>query len=529
MLAALALALSAQAQTGPAGTWRALTLPRLCQEVPAAPEFEALWSGRHLSLREGSEESPRFGQPAHLPLAALVGLLGEDGARARRSLRVEPGGPPLLVRGSPAEIEAAQALCAELDLQGRALEIELAAWLTPGVPRVGTHPARQVFEAAVQDVEPLGRARVRSGGSAALGVRGGREFLAGYEVQVATGSSVAGPVLGRVREGRTLHLRAARARGGRTLVLEGLLDLCELLSLEDFDPGTRDLGLVQLPRAAVVQVAFAGAIESGGVLAVQLSGTGLGEPDWTLWIEARGSPDAPGRWRACDLALLEGPALDLPWPQPGGDLLDGAPTRAGRTLLQGVSAAAVAQAADEAHGAGGRSPIVWSGGLVLAPAGEAALWSEVDALVAAAESEHLRAATLRVRHAGLEVTLPLLEGRPARVLVGVERARLTGYELQVAQDTWMPDPRVESVFDGLLLQGHLEQGRLLGGAWRASSEPERVLERAQASLARLPIGARHLERGTLALELGAGAAAALPGSGDRPALEAALEPPPSGT
>jgi hypothetical protein len=529
MLTALALALSLLPQSEGAGTWRALTLPRLCQEAPATPAFAALWSGRHLSLGDDAEEAPRFGDPAHLPLAALVGLLGEDGARARRSLRVEPGGPPLLVRGAPAEIEAAQALCAELDLQGRALEIELAAWLTPGVPRVGTHPARQVFEAAVKGIEPLGRAHLRSGGSAALGVRGGREFLAGYEVQVATGAAVAGPVLGRVREGRTLHLRVARARGGRTLVLEGLLDLCELEALEDFDPDTRDLGLLQLPRAAVVQVAFSGAIESGGVLAVQIAGSPLAEPDWTLWIEARGNPDAPGRWRACDLALLEGPALDLPWPEPGGGLVDGAGERAGRTLLQGVSAAAVAQAADEAHGAGGRSPIVWAGGLVLAPAGEVALWSEVDALVSAAEAEHLRAATLRVRQAGLEVTLPLLEGRPARVLAGRERARLTGYELQVAQDTWMPQPRVESAFDGLLVQGHLEQGRLLGGVWRASSEPERVLEREQASLARLPLGARHLERGTLALELGGGAAAALPGSGDRPVLEAALEPQPSGS
>lgn len=527
MLSALALCVLSLPQSQEPEGWRALPFPRLCQEAAAEVAFPGLWNGRHIELPGDLQVPARYTAPGYLPLAALVGLLAEEGARTRTGLYIEPGGPPLLARGTAEALDRAQGLCAELDAQGRGFEVEVTAWLLPGASGANTHPARAAFLKATEGREPLGRARLRSGASTALGVRGGRDFLAGYEVQVATGAAVAGPRLGRVHEGRTLHLRVQRARQGETFVLEGLLDLCELESLEDFDPDTRDLGLVQLPHLAVAQVAFAGAVERGGVLALEITGAPLAEPDWTLWIEANGSPVAPGRWRARDLALLEGPVLDLPMPSPGGALERGEGARGGRTLLASVSAATVAQAADQAHTAGGRSPIVWSNGLVLAPTGEAALWGEVDALVSSVEAEHLRAGTLRVRHGGLAVTLPALEGRPVRVLVGRESAHLAGYDLQVAQDTWMPQPVVEPVFDGLCVQGHLEQGRLVGEAWRSHPGAQRLLERAQAALARLPLASRALERSPFALEFGTPVVPpTLPASEGRPALELIATPGP---
>lgn len=518
---ALASLLAVQAD-GPEA-WSALPLPRLCLEEGQGPAPEALWAGRHLRLRPAAPQPVRFGPQPHLPMAALSGLLAEESQRTRSNLRVEPGAPPLLVRGPASGVAAARDVCLELDRHGAALEIELAAWLTPGAARVGTHPARAVFESAVGDRPPLGRARLRSGGSAALGERSAREFVAGYDVQVATGSAVAAPRLGTVLEGRTLHVRASRARGGRAIVLEGLLDLCELEELADFDPDTRDLGLLQLPRVALVQAAFAGAVEPGGVLALQLAGTPLAEPDWTLWIEARGRPDEAGRWRLADLALLESSVLDLPWIEPEDEAPAPAQASVPRTLLQGTSAAGVAQLADQARGGAARVPIVWAGGLLLAPAGEAALWREIDQWVASGEAERLRAATLRVREGALEVVLPLLAGRPARVLVGRERARLTGYDLQVAQDTWMPQPRVESVLDGLLVQGRLEGSRLHAAAWRATGAPARVLGRAEAALARMPLETRSTQRASLWLEPGGAPRPALAQGAERAALEVFLE------
>jgi hypothetical protein len=534
-------ALSAQAprdaaQGSASEGWRDLPLPSLAYEGERSAPMSALLNGRHLRMNDEEWEGNALGRANHLPLPALTGLLMEDATRARRTLRIEPGGPPILARGTDEALAAAAALCADLDRQGRALEIELAVWLTAGAARVGTHPSRAVFEAAVDGATPLGTAHLRSGSVTALGVRRSVGFVAGYEAQIAAGSGVAGPRIGHVSAGHTLHLRASRARDGRLLVLEGLLDLSELEGIAEFDPGTHDLGRLQQPTVGIAQIAFAGAVANGGVLCVSVSGAALTQPAWTLWIEARCPVAEPaagaGAWRLRDLALLEAPVVELPMPVPGSGFDAPPRERAQRTLLRSLSAAEVAQAADAAHstgGRGGRTPIVWSGGLVLAPADETALWREIDSLIAAAEGEHLRAADVTVRFGDALVQLPVLEGRPARVLLGRERAVLVGYGLQVAQDTWMPEPRVESVFDGVLVQTELVRGRLQGDAWRAASAPSAVLERDAVALARLATHDRRLASGPVALEADSAGRVVLPESGPDAALHVALESRPDGS
>jgi hypothetical protein len=282
-----------------------------------------------------------------------------------------------------------------------------------------------------------------------------------------------------------------------------------------------------------LQVAFGGVVPLGGALAVSIAGAPLPEPDWTLWLVANGVAPRQGRegWRARDVAFLGEPVLEMPLPRPGGVLEALGPDGSGerdegpRTLEGALAPAEVAQAADlarAASGSPGRTPIVWGGGLVLAPRDEEALWAEVDQLVGVAEQPRLAGHALVVEHGDLRVSLPVLAGRPARLLAVAERAVLAGYELQVAQDTWMPHPQVRRALDGLLVQGRTVAGRFEGRAWRSASEPLEELSRERTGLARLQLEQRELVTDPLRLAPGAGSSA-FPAEG-LPEVRLALEP-----
>ena len=503
----LLTALAPQSGSQPAAgieQWQALPLPSLAVRPPSAPLPGLLLEGHHLLLPGEDLEAHVPPPGASLPVPALLGLLQEDAAQRRKVLRLQPDAPPLLARGDAESLASARAILEDLDRQGQGLEIEVSAWWTPGAPAVGTHPSREVVEAAVAGARPLGTALLRSGGAALLGERRARDFVAGYTVEIASGSGVAGPALGRILEGRSLYLRASRVHDGGGIALEGFLDVAALAGIDEFDPDTADLGLLQQPRLPVLQVAFAGSVPSGGALCVTVEGAPFTPADSTLWVVARGTGAAPAAtqgWRVRDVAFLEEAVAALPLPLPGGEFSERSRQDPPlEILVPPLTAAEVAQAADMARsaaGRSGRSPIVWGGALVLAPFGEAALWAEVDALVAAAEQERLRAGDLEVRWGDTRVVLPVLAGRPARVRVGVERAVLAGYELQVAQDTWMPRPQVRRAHDGILVQGRLVAGRFEGSGWLATSEPTRIQEREKTVLAQLQLGDRTLAPATL--------------------------------
>ncbi len=514
LLAALPQA-GADARQEAASPWRALPVPALSAEPIALPILPRLLEGRHVLLPGQSLEDPRSTTGVRLPLPALLSLLQEDGVRRKQPVRIEPGAPPLLARGELAALEAARSLLEGLDREARGLEIVVSAWLTSGAADLGTHPARQVFEAAVASTPPLGSARLRSGDSVAFGARTTRGFVAGYTVEIASGSAIAGPAIGQVLTGRTLHLRACRVRAGKAIALEGFLDLSELSELESFDPHTPDLGLLQQPVVDSVQIAFAGLVDAGGVLAVALAGTPLTETDSTLWIEAGGGEASaardgaarlPGAWRVLDLAWLEQSPTGLPLPGPGAGCAPGLLRVDVEPPASGLSAASLAQAADTARGAGarpGRTPIVWTPGLLLAPAEETALWNEVEALVSAAENDRLRGADLELRQGGLRVLLPVLEGVPARVLVGRERVVLSGYELQVAQDSWIPRPVVDLALDAALVQGRLDGGAWSGAGWCATSRVPLEIAREDVGLARLEVHERSFTSGSVRCTAGA--------------------------
>jgi hypothetical protein len=118
-----------------------------------------------------------------------------------------------------------------------------------------------------------------------------------FDVEVAADSGIAAPVLGTAAHGRTLHLRASRIEGGRRIHLAGLLDLADLASLERFDPETPDLGTLQEPRIDFVQVAFAGVVDSGGTLEVEIAGAPLALPGWKLSIRPTTRVEDAGKRR----------------------------------------------------------------------------------------------------------------------------------------------------------------------------------------------------------------------------------------
>jgi hypothetical protein len=167
---------------------------------------------------------------------------------------------------------------------------------------------------------------------------------------------------------------------------------------------------------------------------------------------------------------------------------------------------------------------VWTPGYLLAPTGSQA-WGRARAVVDAFESARLGRARLSVTHGPLRVDLPLLADQPARVLFGRETLRLVGYRTEIAEQSWMPAPVVEPLFDGLCFQGELEietggRGALRGAAWVARTPAERELERADTGLARLQLLTREFESHSIELGSrgGASARAVYAASADGPAL-----------
>lgn len=492
--------------------WRALPLPALCQEPVVGARLPVLEFGRHV-LQPGDDLAQRSpGAAPHLPIPMLLGLLSDEAARLGLAVEFQPTAPPLLARGKPAELDTLEALLGDLDRAGRALDVDVRAWFTEGATDAGAYPSATALAAAVGGRAPWAAARVRSGADVVLGARETQSFVMTYNVELATDSGVADPVLGSVLVGRTLHLTASRAQGGNRIHVEGFLDLSELLALDSFDTQTYDLGLVQQPRVGVVQLAFSGSVASEGALAVSFAGAPLGLPDQTLWLQLACEPDAPatGAWRGLDVALLEHRCVSLPVPHPGAGLtgveLPGMP----RVLSEPLPASALAQAFSRDAGRNSSVRPVWTRGYLLAPAADAG-WSEVEDLVAVTHAARAPGGTLTLTHGSLRAQLPLAERVPARLLVGVETTLLSEYDAAVAAEVWLPEPVIEPVFDGLLVQGALERKSFRGIAWTTLSQDAVTVGRAEVGLGRFQLSRRTFQAARCEVEAGAGAATLLQG------------------
>jgi hypothetical protein len=329
-------------------------------------------------------------------------------------------------------------------------------------------------------------------------------------------------VIGQALTGEQLFVSAHRIDGGRAVQIFGLLDLAELERIEEFDPGTPDLGSTEQPVIDLAQICFSGRVVPGESLRVALQGSGVGGGDWTLFLRATTSADpteAPGiGWRALDLSLLASDPLELVAMNAGTALtrharLSELASQHSSTPPSGVLALLGRDRRRDIE----RPPVQWTDRLLLVHSDDAERHRELSSLISQLESVRTETTHCRLVQGELVVDFPVASGQPARVLVGSERTVLIDYDAEIAPNTWMPSPRSESMFDGLAWQARLQGADLIGECFRSETSEIRLRQRGQASLGSVQLPDRRHASGRGRLSAG-GQSAWLPEGPGRPAL-----------
>jgi hypothetical protein len=516
--------------------WHAAELPSLCVELVPAPSFPPLEDGRHVIL-DGRERKASPERVPALPASQVRQMLEAEARRQGRALTFYPSAPPLLVHGSADDRAWLNAALSELHQAGERTQVEVAAWLRPvrGASPTGDN-------LPPPDEAPAGskawHGRLPSGAQVAFGRRVREHFLASFEVEVASEEGVAVPQIGQIVAGHTLHLRAARVDAGRSIHLTGVLDLARVRGLEEFDPGTPDLGSVQQPLVDVVQVHFSGVVHSGGFLTVSVSGTPLDQPDWTLWVQAATEPDPDeppdSGWRMTDLALLAAAPRRLPtWRPHTGPSGRSLPflTAAALPALENpavpVSPAGLGSLTGETGRRNPRGvlPSYWTQRLLLVHPEDSERWARTRDLCRTMESARLYTARMELTAGNLQVSLPVAVGVPARVLVGRERTFLVGYEAELAPDISMPSPIVERWFEGLAWQGMLSSRQLQAEVRTTHTESVEIAQRSATVLGDLQLPRRSVRAADLGVTPDGQARVALEADAGSPAVTLRLVAP----
>jgi hypothetical protein len=491
------------AQNGAGGDWTALHAPSLCAAPVPHGHPPALWDGDHIRPLASRAETRARPPGPRLPLATVAQMLEEDARAHGNPLELFRGSPLLLARGNPAALERARTLLADLERQGRALAIELKVTL------------REIAPGAPSDAQPAGAAaleesaRIDSGAEAFFGARGSESFVESFEVEVAADSGVSRPQVSEIATGTTLHVSAARLSQGGSIFLSGLFDHAQVAERAAFETGSSDLGQLEQPRVEVLQCAFAGVVENGKRLELELAGK-PGGSRWLVGIEARTTPDKPEAeadgWRVLDLSFVARDVRALPRLGPGALLLGQFSWSEESPPSTALPPSAVAASLEDgrAAAAGGRAPapMYWTDELLLLPRSDAALGARALALVAGAEALRGRTNLAQVEPAGAKARFPVASGFPARFLFGSERPYLIGYRTELAPQTWMPVPEVATGFDGVCVWIGPRDDSASCAAWSVRSAAPRVLSREEARLGRMQSLSRELRSADCRLELG---------------------------
>lgn len=488
--------------------WASLPMPSLCLPPPGVQALARRVDAAHIrwpgmepeqGASKGSTELTR------LPVGILTRQLEEAARAANGKLSVQQSGPELFVEGDAAGINAARAWLADLEQQTSNLMIDLRVVLNTGEdkPRIDES------------------ARVLPGDWVAFGSRGRSDCLGDFDVEVAQDSGAADPVLLQLVEGLMLEVSARHLESSGEIVLVGALDSATSEAREEFDPATLDLGRVELPRVRVLTLCFADTIQSGAKLELTLQAPGAKAP-WKLSIEARrasqdrgtgntGSSTPANGWQMLDLSAFSVPAQVLPPIAPGGGFEEDLERNLARPRETHVEAGAIASwlARDSSSGSGSifsksapSSQLLFTDSLLFVPRSDAAAQSRARSLLGALESSRRRGGRVRIQQGDLKAEFPVLACEPARLRSGTERSTLRDYDIEIAGQTWMPDPKVEAVFDGLVVDALTRDStgaQLL--AIHTQGQPVRMLPRESAWLGAVQanqrsIRARHWLQGS---------------------------------
>jgi hypothetical protein len=212
-----------------------------------------------------------------------------------------------------------------------------------------------------------------------------------------------------------------------------------------------------------------------------------------LWIRAQSQPDVrEPPWRIFDLALLDSRRDPLPMPVPGTGLDDLVLRERGQASAAPLPASVVAALLEGGRERRGRSVGLWNC-LLAQREQESAPSQAAEPLIQAAEERLVATSQLRLSFGELSLIVPTAASFGSRVLFGVERPVLRGYDVEVAPESWMPVTLVERAFDGLLVQGTAGDRALFFTSWLSGNQASKTLSKAHVGLGSLALQERGLQ------------------------------------
>lgn len=498
--------------------WSAHPLPSLSTPPAYVEGPELLGAGSHIALLPDPVISAPYVEASLAPSLLTQIISGHFG---RSGLSLIPGSNPLLVRAPEKEQQELRAIFASLEDASQRLQIRLTVALLPGIIEEIPPGIAQTNDSPSESPGARYSGALRSGDTVTFGTRKDRGFIGGYEIDVATDAGVADPHRSSAASGETIHLTCARARGGRAVHVEGVLDLAELGEIKTFDPDTPDLGEVEQPRISICQLTFSGVVTADQPLRISLSGS---EPfgDRTLFISAVTQEDPPVPaigWAVRDLAFLASKGLPLTAPEPGLRPFSAARASLPATLTPTSPGSLVGLLSERSSSGADTGRIHSTERLLLIPVNAKESLAKAEALVAAMETPLLVQDSCSLRYGDTKVELSTTHGRLTRALIGEEQPWLVDYRTDIAPNTWMPSPVTEVAFEGLCLEGRVDAGTLNARWWVSATSAVHIADSTFANLGAIQQVERAYSAGNERLERGSKRAV----TGLDSALELALE------
>jgi len=471
------------AQGSATGEWTALPLPAITRDGAQANAMPLVANGQHIFLAP-RDRSTHESRGALVPNEVVTMLLEARAHEAGHELTLLPGGPPLLASGTESALAAAHQTLGELRSAAAGLQFRVRYWIYEPMNTseqdlladTGTH--MEFHEGTFLPGEPI-----------EFGERSRQPFLANYDIDVAHDSGVAAPSIGEIVTGRRLSLTAHRIAGGKRLFVQGVLDLAELESLAVFETEAPDLGIVQQPTVASLQLAFSAEATPGQPVEISIAGAPLSIADFTvrLLFEDTAPMNEPSdsKLELLDLSFLSQSSPKLPLVELAADMyFRGA---AAESAFPPIPTRALTSTASDRRGTSG---LYACSSAILVDLNHAESADKLKALIAGYEAGRLQAGHIEIQHGALQVRLPSTSFAPTRLIVGRERTTIRGYSAEIAPETWMPVANVERSFDGLVFDASQATHELRCGAVATRSSAPKVIKRLDANLGQLQLQQR---------------------------------------